>query len=117
MRLSNEYNISARGRIAVQGRLVIGTVVGLIVAAAGGTWIQNAVAVPLTYGIYETPTTAISDPLNDEMMRRLERPFLLDRYGNRIEPAIGDYRIDSRGDVFERHSPSTAIPRLPDPSV
>ena len=99
------------------GRLIIGTVVGLIVAAVAGTWIQTAVAVPLAYDMYDPPTTTISAPLNDEMPRRVERPFIVDRYGNRIEEAIGDYRIDSRGDVFERHSPSTAIPSLPDPSV
>jgi hypothetical protein len=41
----------------------------------------------------------------------------LDRYGNPIETANGDYRIDPRGEVYERHSPDTAVPRLPVPST
>jgi hypothetical protein len=33
----------------------------------------------------------------------------LDRYGNPIERAVGDYRTDPRGDVYERHAPDTAV--------
>lgn len=36
----------------------------------------------------------------------------VDVYGNEIEDAIGDYRIDPRGDVYESHSPDTEVPRL-----
>jgi hypothetical protein len=42
--------------------------------------------------------------------------FSIDRFGNRIDKAIGDYRVDPRGDIFEWHSPSTAVSRLADPS-
>jgi hypothetical protein len=37
---------------------------------------------------------------------------LVDRYGNEVERAVGEYHIDYRGEVFERHSPQTALPKL-----
>lgn len=39
----------------------------------------------------------------------------LDVYGNEIEDAVTDYRIDSAGGVYERHSPETEVPRLGPP--
>jgi hypothetical protein len=41
----------------------------------------------------------------------------VDRYGNPIETAIGDYRIDWRGEIYERHSPDTAVLRLGAPGT
>jgi hypothetical protein len=40
----------------------------------------------------------------------------LDVLGNEIEDAVADYRVDLGGDVYERHSPETAVPRLGSPS-
>jgi hypothetical protein len=34
----------------------------------------------------------------------------VDIYGNEVEAAITDYRIDIRGDIYERHAPQTALP-------
>lgn len=42
---------------------------------------------------------------------------LLDLYGNEVERAIGDYRVDERGEMFELHSPETALPSLPRPEA
>ena len=36
----------------------------------------------------------------------------LDLYGNPIESAVGDYRTDPRGDLYERHAPDTAMLEL-----
>jgi hypothetical protein len=33
----------------------------------------------------------------------------IDVYGNEIDEAVGDYRVDPRGDMYERHSPDTAL--------
>jgi len=41
----------------------------------------------------------------------------LDVYGNEIEDAVSDYRIDPAGDVYERHSPETEVPRLAPPVI
>jgi hypothetical protein len=40
-----------------------------------------------------------------------------DLFGNEIEEAVADYRIDLRGGVYERHSPDTAVPRAGIPKV
>jgi hypothetical protein len=98
-------------------RLMIGTIVGMIVVAAGSWGIETATAVPSWSRAYGSTTTTISDRWGDYMPRDRERGFIVDRYGNPIEEAMGDYRVDPRGDIFERHSPTTAVPRLPDPSV
>lgn len=36
----------------------------------------------------------------------------LDLYGNPVEPAIGDYRTDPHGDLYEWHAPDTEILKL-----
>jgi hypothetical protein len=45
------------------------------------------------------------------------RPPRVDLYGNPIDAAVGDYRLDPRGDMYERHSPDTAVTRLAAPSL
>ncbi len=40
----------------------------------------------------------------------------VDLLGNEIEDAVADYRVDLGGDVYERHSPETALLRLGSPS-
>lgn len=39
----------------------------------------------------------------------------LDVYGNEIEDAITDYRVDTQGAIYERHSPETEVPHLGPP--
>ena len=53
----------------------------------------------------------IADPLKEQSIPRI------DVYGNEIEDAVGDYRIDTLGDVYERHSPDTEVPRLSPPVI
>ena len=36
----------------------------------------------------------------------------IDLNGNEIDDAMGDYRIDRRGELYERHAPDTALPHL-----
>jgi hypothetical protein len=38
-----------------------------------------------------------------------------DLFGNEVDEAVGDYRVDTRGDIYERHSPETEVPRLGPP--
>jgi hypothetical protein len=40
-----------------------------------------------------------------------------DLFGNEVEEAVADYRIDLRGGLYERHSPDTAVPRLGSPKT
>jgi hypothetical protein len=39
-----------------------------------------------------------------------------DIYGNTVERAVGGYRVDPRGDLYEEHNPDTAVLRLEPPS-
>ena len=41
----------------------------------------------------------------------------LDVFGNPIDEAMGDYRIDGRGDIYERHAPDTAVLKLSAPGA
>ena len=41
----------------------------------------------------------------------------IDLYGNEIDEAVGDYRVDGRGDLYERHAPDTAVLNLAPPGV
>jgi hypothetical protein len=41
----------------------------------------------------------------------------VDLYGNEVEEAVGDYRIDIRGDIYERHSPDTEVTQLGAPRM
>ena len=39
----------------------------------------------------------------------------IDVFGNEVDEAVGDYRVDVRGDLYERHSPETEVPKLRPP--
>jgi hypothetical protein len=41
----------------------------------------------------------------------------VDLNGNEIDAAVGDYRVDRRGEMFERHAPDTALLRLSAPEL
>ena len=51
----------------------------------------------------------------EKLLRAAEPHF--DVYGNEIEDAVTDYRIEPAGDVYERHSPETEVPRLGPPVI
>jgi hypothetical protein len=40
-----------------------------------------------------------------------------DLYGNPIEKAVGEYRIDFDGALYEQHAPQIGVPRLPAPTL
>jgi len=39
----------------------------------------------------------------------------VDVFGNEVDEAVCDYRVDVRGDLYERHSPDTEVPKLKPP--
>ena len=41
----------------------------------------------------------------------------VDLYGNQVFEAVGDYRVDPRGEIYERHAPDTAVLRLGPPGT
>lgn len=82
-------------------------------AAAGSAWIGATAPMAEFRGLHASP--AVADTRDDLAPTAAEPHF--DLYGNEIEDAVGDYRIDPRGDVYERHSPDTEVPRLPPPVI
>jgi hypothetical protein len=83
-----------------------------------GIWTATAMsstAVPPP--TYQMPTTAVSDPSVDEWLGAEASEPRLDVYGNEVETAVGDYRIDFRGDLYEHHAPDTAVAKLAPPGV
>ena len=41
----------------------------------------------------------------------------VDLNGNEIDDAVGDYRVDRRGEMYERHAPDTALLHLSAPKI
>ena len=41
----------------------------------------------------------------------------VDLNGNEIDEAVSDYRVDGRGEMYERHSPDTALLHLGTPKL
>lgn len=57
---------------------------------------------------------------DEEYQATIGVPFAeprVDLYGNEISDAVGDYRVDRGGDLYERHAPDTAVLRLGPPGV
>ena len=48
-------------------------------------------------------------------VRRVSAPNL-DIYGNEVERAVGGYRADPLGELYEEHNPDTAVLKLGPPS-
>jgi hypothetical protein len=43
-------------------------------------------------------------------------PPNIDIYGNQVERAVGGYRVDLEGDLYEEHNPDTAVLKLRPPT-
>ena len=74
-----------------------------------GATVWSAVVGPASSFTLAAPNTAVAAPVD-----AVETPAepRVDVYGNEIQDAIGDYRIDPRGDVYESHSPDTEVLHL-----
>ena len=77
-----------------------------------GATVWSAVVQPTAAFQLATPHPSVTD-LSDAVQMPAEPR--VDVYGNEIEDAIGDYRIDPRGDVYESHSPDTEVTHLKPP--
>lgn len=99
--------------------VIAGTIGIALAAVTHGLWVGSIAPEPVPYVSYEAESRRVSEPYAPDEWpvadRSVERR--IDRYGNEIETAHGDYRIDPRGEVYERHAPDTALPKLPPPGV
>jgi len=95
-------------------RIVLGIICLVVAVVARGIWAETRVFPAARAVFQESSTAAVSDPGDTDEPFPPDRTesSRMDRYGNQIETAVGDYRIDRRGEMYERHSPDTAVPRL-----
>ena len=56
--------------------------------------------------LYATPAPATAVPVDR-----------VDLFGNNIDAAVNDYRVDPRGELYERHAPDTEVLRLGAPGT
>jgi hypothetical protein len=84
-----------------------------------GREVWSAPALPLHAAALEAPaaSAAVSDLLERLETQQEQIQPQMDLYGNEIEEAVGDYRIDPQGDVYERHSPETEVVALGPPVI
>jgi hypothetical protein len=74
-----------------------------------------ALTVALAFVVGRTPTVSPAERQADGELHRVSGP-ITDLYGNRVERAVGGYRVDVRGDLYEEHNPDTAVLELGPPS-
>jgi hypothetical protein len=90
------------------GRVIVGLLWLAIVVAMAGAWSAGARSATI---IAPRPAAAPKPVVEYRAVPRM------DLYGNPIEEAVTDYRIDPSGDVYERHAPDTAVLELSAPSL
>jgi hypothetical protein len=78
----------------------------------------SVVSVAVLLGGCETTTVSPANEGSAPIFRHLDIDLpRIDLYGNEINDAVGDYRIDAGGVLYERHRPHLALPKLGPPST
>jgi hypothetical protein len=85
--------------------------VGMLLAGAS-LWI--AVRPVLAFSLPAASTTIIDSV--GQSAPTADQPRI-DLYGNDVQDAVGDYRVDPRGDLYENHSPDTEVIYLSPPTM
>lgn len=106
--------------MATVHRVSIVVIVLSVVAVVCQLWVQSsdsarhAIVLPT-----HAATTSVLDtglPLSVTRSDDWAEP-LVDLNGNEIDEAVGDYRVDRAGELYERHAPDTAVLHLSDPRI
>jgi hypothetical protein len=101
-------------------RLWFAVIVLTILFAAANIWTQQSIARQFeATAVQGFPTTSVVDsatralPAHDDDWGNPR----VDLNGNEIDDAVSDYRVDRRGEMYERHAPDTALLRLAAPRL
>ena len=101
-------------------RIVIGLIWVLSLVAGRGMWLSTSAS---QVAATSAEITALTVPSGggvtgvSSVEQNVSPDPRVDLLGNEIEDAVADYRIDLGGDVYETHSPDTAVARLGSPST
>jgi hypothetical protein len=119
------------------GRVIVGILWLAILVVVAGAWsagVQSAraaarqpsspivkpvVAKPVSQGGQLKPLSYQEPSEVEDMLGEVGSTdeVRVDLYGNEIESAISDYRVDFQGDLYEAHAPEVAVSELADPSL
>ena len=88
--------------------------------AAANVWTKQSVVrqMPMIEALVPS-TTSVIDSVTRPLPTRdgdWANPRV-DLNGNEIDDAVSDYRVDRRGEMYERHAPDTALLRLSAPQL
>jgi hypothetical protein len=100
-------------------RALIAAISLLVLLLGTNMWSKDAaaqhIAVPQPMG---DTTTVLDGVTRSEGVESQDwADSRVDLNGNEIDNAVGDYRVDRRGDMYERHAPDTALPHLGAPGM
>jgi hypothetical protein len=94
--------------------------VGLLILFTGSNmWAKRYTPEPITAARARVDTTSVLDEIvksgtvHDDDWAEPR----IDLNGNEIDDAVGDYRVDPRGEMYERHAPDTALTHLGAPRM
>lgn len=91
----------------------------VLALVAGFTMWRDSATTAYSVLIDATDTTSVSEPRTRrglETHDQFAEPRR-DLYGNEVTGAVADYRVDPRGDLYERHAPDTAVLKLGPPGT
>jgi hypothetical protein len=103
------------------GRVIVGLFWLAMVVICAGAWSAGALRAERQGRATPAPVAAPAPASTPgEEGKPATKPVADERrdlYGNPIEKAVGDYRIDFDGALYEQHAPQIEVPRLPAPTL
>ena len=101
-------------------RLWFVLIVLTILFAAASIWTQQSTARQLeAIAVPSSRSTSVIDSVTRALPAHNDdwADPRVDLNGNEIDDAVSDYRVDRRGEMYERHAPDTALLRLSAPRL
>ena len=101
-------------------RLWFVLIVLTILFAAASIWTQQSTARQLeAIAVPSSRSTSVIDNVTRALPAHNDdwADPRVDLNGNEIDDAVSDYRVDRRGEMYERHAPDTALLRLSAPRL
>ena len=101
-------------------RIWMAAIAAAIFFMALTAWSQHTVTPRRHVHMAEVPrATAVIEDIAPALPLRSDDPDepRFDLNGNEVDDAVGDYRVDAQGQMYERHAPDTALLHLSAPEL